>query len=189
MMFNIKILNFFLLIHIETWFNFQKQLSSSSKGQIEVSLQICDEDNDTTAQHHNGKSTNPFEDAPNDDPTQKHRSSTKSLKNRDETDIMALNYPEGSTNRESYGNGINNGNTSVNGESLTLNRTESLPMRRSSRWSLGEVKKKIKGKDKQMQMKTNTFLKFNILRMRCSIKVKEEFENIAGENFLFLTKR
>lgn len=95
---------------------------------------------------------------------------------------MALNYPEGSTNRESFSNGINNGNTSVNGENSTmLNRTESLPTRRSSRWSLGEVKKKIKGKDKQMQMKTNTFLKFNILRMRCSIRVKEEFENIAGE--------
>lgn len=166
---------------------FQTQLSISTKGQIEVSLQICDENNDTP-QHmpQNGKSTNPFDDDSTQNDCNKN-TKPKSLQVQDEIDIVALNDPEGSTKCDSNSTGISNGNKSTNGESSILNRTEStLPTRTSSRWSLDDVKKKIKGKDKQQKHKVNTFLKFNISRMRCSIKVKEEFENIAGALNIFL---
>lgn len=52
-------------------------------------------------------------------------------------------------------------------------------------WSLSDVKKKITGQNKKDKYKGMCF-KIITSKMRCSIKVKEELENVGGNIYIFI---
>lgn len=49
-----------------------------------------------------------------------------------------------------------------------------------SRWNFSDMKRKITGSRKEKRAVKGSSFKLIISKMRCSMKVKEEFENIAG---------
>lgn len=49
-----------------------------------------------------------------------------------------------------------------------------------SRWNFSDMKRKITGSRKEKRTVKGSSFKLIISKMRCSMKVKEEFENIAG---------
>lgn len=83
--------------------------------------------------------------------------------------------------------------TLTNDNNLVKNDTDGvkkekqqLPSTLKKQWSINEMKKKIKGVKSSKDNK-QLFLKVTTSKMRCSIKVKDEFENSAGQIYVKTT--
>ncbi|GAB0093217.1 uncharacterized protein DMENIID0001_082930 [Sergentomyia squamirostris] len=73
------------------------------------------------------------------------------------------------------------------GDEDTLSQiSESRPSTAARRWSLNDVKRKIKNVTTRKEKTTHGGLQLKITtsKMRCAIKVKEEFENVTGTIYL-----
>lgn len=64
--------------------------------------------------------------------------------------------------------------------SYTKATKEEQPIPTKSRWNFSDMKRKITGSRKEKRAVKGSSFKLIISKMRCSMKVKEEFENIAG---------
>lgn len=70
----------------------------------------------------------------------------------------------------------------LNSNSSYVKATKEEPISPSvkSRWNFSDMKRKITGSRKEKRTVKGSSFKLIISKMRCSMKVKEEFENIAG---------
>lgn len=65
-------------------------------------------------------------------------------------------------------------------KSSYVEATKDEPVPAKSRWNFSDMKRKITGSRKEKRAVKGSSFKLTISKMRCSMKVKEEFENIAG---------
>lgn len=72
------------------------------------------------------------------------------------------------------------GHENVTSEIQPKSSSSDLSVSSIRRWTLSDVKRKITGNNKKEKYK-GLCLKITTSKMRCSIKVKEEFENVAGK--------
>lgn len=69
-----------------------------------------------------------------------------------------------------------------NSSYVKATKEEPIPAAKS-RWNFSDMKRKITGSRKEKRAVKGSSFKLIISKMRCSMKVKEEFENIAGLYF------